>query len=127
VLLKPNSSYSQQLNAMESFNFIDSDLLKKSRRQKTFGWIMIGLGLPVTALSTYVSIKLRYDIGDDLHPLIALGGLTTIGGIFLVSAGVKNKKKALSIGFNNIPVQLPSFTKVNYRLQPAFVVRIPLQ
>ena len=102
LLLLVHISDSQQVSVIEPSHFIDSELLKTARRQKTFSWIMIGLTAPVTGILTYYSELNRKPWEPQLFvPERVLGALTVVGGVILVTAGIKNMKRALSVGLKS--------------------------
>ena len=75
------------------------DLLKKSKRQKTFGWILTGVGTTVVVLNVLVSPYTNAITGIarthsvNTVPYI-VGGTLLAGGIVLFVASSKNKRKA---------------------------------
>ncbi len=98
---------SAQINKSESQSELPSTkadlLLKKARNQKTFGWILAGVGATV-GLITLISVdaKLDRDLDSYLYKRIGTGGYIVTGTLWAASiplfiASTRNKKKAAAI------------------------------
>lgn len=120
-------TYSQQ-DTM-SLQLLDKNhLLSKSKTQKTAGWIITATGLPVALFTGYMLVGWPSDVFDRGTTAIVFAGsgLYTLTGILLISAGKKNKQKALSISFLNNKVLTPHLTTMRWQMQPAVSLRIVL-
>ena len=87
------------------------DYLKKSKNQKTAAWVLLGIG----SLSVLVgSIEVNPNYGESANrPFLVIGGLVVAGASipnFIASA--RNKKKAMTLSFNNYRV--PQMRKNNF-------------
>jgi len=81
------ASFSQQKTTSPTLT--KQDYLKKSKSQKTAGWILLGGG---AALLTYAATG---DISlDGLSTIVVLGGVATLASIPFLISSAKNKKKA---------------------------------
>lgn len=58
------------------------------------------------------------DIDKDVVSLVLVGSsVYTLGGILLIHAGNKTKKKALSLSLNTTRLQLPPLAKLKGKMQ----------
>ena len=121
------SSYGQQTNPPPSL--AEQDYLKKSRNQKTVAWIMLSSGTIAAFIGVSLAI-VENDIGDDSPaPFIVLasaGGAAIVGSIFLFHASSKNKKKAMSLSFRNIPAKQMIGNSIACRSIPSLSLKINL-
>lgn len=74
--------------------------LKKSKRQKTAAWILLGTG-SLAALSG--AVEVNPDYGESTNrPLLLIGGLVMAGAsVDLFIASGRNKKKAAAMSLSN--------------------------
>jgi hypothetical protein len=120
--------------------FTKTDYLKKSKKQKTVAWVLLGGG--ATLVLTGIIIpkgeitnpdcvfcpeeKIEYK-NDGIKSTLGLTGvLSMIGSIPFFIASSKNKKKAMSISFKNElspPLVKSSFV---YRSVPSLNLKISL-
>jgi hypothetical protein len=75
------------------------DLLKKSKRQKTFAWVLTSVGTAVLVLNVLVSPYTNAITGiAGTHSVNTIpyivGGVLVTGGVILFVAASKNKRKA---------------------------------
>ncbi len=131
-----------QQQASPNQNWRDSDLYKKSKTQKTVGWVLVAagsIGLTATLIadmsqgveSTFVGIlsdgtyKSAYKSYTGYY---VLGGVAVAGGIYLLGTSSRNKRKAkeasVYINMENAPVlQGAAFS---YQSFPVLGLKIPL-
>ncbi len=118
---------------------VNTDYLKKSKTQKTIGWVLAGGGT-VTALVSLTSFNFFNVIGtiiDSTGPggrnikrgetAFYIGCIAALSSIPFFIASSKNKKKAASLSFKiqRIPgLQKQSFV---YQSYPALSLKIPIQ
>lgn len=127
VLIIYNSVFSQDVLTKQ-------DYLKKSKSQKTTAIIIAGVGAAVSFTGILLGID---DVGGILDPndrkntkaadvLIYTGLVIMAGSIPFLIASSKNKKKALSVSFNN--QMLPQFRSGSfaYRAIPSLNFKISL-
>ena len=113
VLLLNNNSNAQQDTSIA--HTTKEDLLLKSRKQKTAGWIMIigGTAIAIAGYTTYVNHVQNsssiWAFADGNGLLVGTVGIaiTTVGGI-LIRSSKRNKSKAMSMSFTNQPLNFYS-------------------
>lgn len=99
-------SFGQQ-NSSPKYDFKQEDYLTKSKKQKTFAWVLVGGGaaLAVVGLAIPKGEKDGFDIltwsdtykNEDIKASFILGGALSMGGsIPLFIASGRNKRKALA-------------------------------
>lgn len=133
MLIVAISTFSQQTNPSPSLT--KEDYMQKSKKQKTAAWVLLGGG------ATFVLTGMLIPKGDLVHEgwfgnsykndgikgVFQLTGiLSMIGSIPLFTASGKNKKRAMSISFQNetIPqIQKNSFV---YRTVPSLKLTLNL-
>ncbi len=85
--------------------------LKKSKTQKTIGWVLLGGGGAATIIGlTFASNNVFENIGKDEHPEEALfyTGIAMMGvSIPFFISSAKNARKSATISFNNQRVLFP--------------------
>lgn len=78
----------------------NTDYLKKSKTQKTFAWILTGVGVTAIAIaaSTQSYVDAFTGIANEKNTaspaVYAVGGACIAGGVVLFIAAAKNKRKA---------------------------------
>ncbi len=92
------ATFSQQTETKQ--HWTETDYYKKSKKQKTWGWVSTGVGgsvLLVTfltdAFSTALTLGQGKATGTTLPYIIGAAGVTT--GVVLLVASGKNKKKSM--------------------------------
>ena len=122
------TAFSQQTDSAALTTFQKDQLLRKSRTQKTIGWFIVGTGAPVALFTGYTLLAWSADDYDkETAALVFVGsGLYTLIGTQLIRAGNYNKKRALSVSLINNHVMMPCLAKMNFQMQPAISLRIPL-
>ncbi len=106
--------------------------LKKSKTQKTIGFVMVGAG--VALIATGLITENHRVNNDPLEALtntgpailIVAGSGVALGSIPLFIGASKNKKRALAISFNSQPVYLPQQNVVAIKIQPRVSLKISL-
>jgi hypothetical protein len=99
------------------------DYLQKSKRQKTGGFILLGVG------ATMIAIAAPGTVSFDVVPVLAIGGSAAVlGSIPLFIAAGKNKRRAKAMtayfDMQQIPTTLPATVlKHSY---PAVTLRLNL-
>ncbi len=99
-------SFSQQNNS-QKYAFKQEDYLKKSKKQKTFAWVLLGSGAALVVVGVVIpkGEKDGFDIltwsdtykNEDIKAAFILGGALSMGGsIPLFIASGRNKRKALA-------------------------------
>lgn len=87
------------------------DYLKKSKNQKRAAWVLLGIG----SLSVLAgSIEVNPNYGESTNrPYLVIGGLIAAGASIpnFIASG-RNKKRAMSLSFNNYRV--PQMRKNNF-------------
>ena len=122
-LFMTQASFAQQQDVVKSPLSVE-DYLKKSKRQKTTGWILTsaGVGLTLVSLAQATASGFNYTSDDDetggsVTSAIALASLAT-GTYFFIASG-KNKRKARNasvfIDMEQIPLlHQAAIRKTNY-------------
>lgn len=121
LLIFSSTSFCQQTNPAPTFS--KQDYLKKSKRQKTTAWILVGGG-PIL----FITGVIAYQHGNAGLFLMGAGLLAEVGSIpFFISAGI-NKRKAnkvtLSFKIEKNKTVLP--TEISYRSYPAILLKLNL-
>ena len=102
------------------------DLLKKSKRQKTIAFVLIGGGSIawLAGLNKYMNQEDNMDGGGEAAMII--GGTAALGSIPLFIISSKNKKKAMSMSFKNQRIPQLYGSNFVYRLVPSLNLKIVL-
>lgn len=122
------TSFSQESASIP--HVTDTDFYKKSRTQKTFAWILTGVGVTAvtTGLLTQDYVDAFTDAAEEKNssfPAVYATGVVCIaGGIVLFVASSKNKKKAnapsIFINIEKAPLQ---YAMIHKQLFPALEER----
>ena len=125
------SANSQQTDSTQVPQLTKEQLLRRSKTQKIIGWAIVGTGALVAAFTGFFLLRYGSSYKDEYERgtfglVFAGSALYTFIGTRLIHAGNQNKQKALSLSFINNKVQVPSLTKLSYRLQPAVSLRLSL-
>lgn len=106
------------------------DYLKKSRNQRTTGWIMLGGGVVLGAVGAATfnnSDFLSNDAASNTGGwLFVIGGASALGSIPFFISSAHNARKAAAISFKPQPVHYPVNTALVVKWQPAVSVSIRL-
>ena len=107
--------------------------LKKSKTQKTVGWVMIGGGVVMTTISILIPYKqsdnpfdyLTYSNASGGAAILLLGGIgTALGSIPFFISSAKNKRKAASIVISDQNIFLPRQNSFALKTQPTITLKI---
>ena len=135
TVLVVNSIFSQQINSKPVLT--KQDYLKKSKTQKTVGWILAGAGagMSVLAIATTDYDDLANVLQGDNSSIntksafLIIGGITAVSSIpFFISSG-KNNRRAMtattSLKFEKLPEHLPG--NIQRNIYPALSININLK
>ena len=109
--------------------------LKKSKTQKTVGWIMLGGGAAMATIGLVVSNHqinedpLNYLVSDKTAGLVilTLAGIgTAVGSIPFFLSSAKNAHMGSAISFNNQKMLFPLGNTFVLKTQPALTLKIEL-
>jgi hypothetical protein len=106
--------------------------LKKSKTQKTVGWVMLGGGVAMTTIGILISNKKEDDILNRLGNkglgvlLEGVGIATALGSILFFTSSAKNTRNAATISLTNQKVLFPQQNTFVLRTQPTLVFKIEL-
>lgn len=129
-------SFTQQTDPVPTLT--KEDYLKKSKHQKTAAWILGSSGVVLLGTAFVVAVgeasedffgifAPEVDDGGDASAVIGLVGLAALGSsIPLFIASGRNKRKAMSLSFRNIPSQQMGKNGISYRPLPSFSLKINL-
>ena len=138
LLLLSATSFSQQNNPSQPFT--REDYLKKSKNQKTAGWILLGGGAVMSAIGSVVLLNEVADIyvnifdpnpppannDETLGSVLFVGGVLAMAGSIplFIAAGKNRRKAAASVSFkmeNATNIYQCAVTNTRY---PAVAVQI---
>ncbi len=107
--------------------------LKKSKTQKTIGWVMLGGGAAMTTVSYLLLIKQAKDdyfnaimTGEGYVIVMAAGAATALGSIPFFISSAKNARKAATLSFNNQNILFPQQNTFVLKTQPTLTLKIQL-
>jgi hypothetical protein len=112
-----------------------ADYLKKSKSQKTAGFVLVGsgIGMVVTGFATFKFDPINWGEGEPVHvddtgtDLLLIGGLACIvSGSILLSSAHNNKRRAAALSISNQRIPLLQQNGLVYKMQPTVRLRIPL-
>lgn len=119
----------------QSAAFSKDYYLKKSKTQKTVGWVLLGGGVTMTTAGYLLLIKQANDDplntfvgakGQGYVMLMTAGAATTLGSIPFFISSAKNARKAATISFNNQNMLFPQQNSFVLKTQPTLTLKIPL-
>ncbi|CAN5653256.1 hypothetical protein BH10BAC2_BH10BAC2_00840 [soil metagenome] len=126
LLLNSLSAFTQQLSNIS----LKEELLRKSKNQKTAGWIMLGGGVALAAGGVLILSDAINNGEDGLSlsgPFVSLIGVSSmVGSIPMFAASARNRKKAVGITAGTQQIIAPVNGGWAYQYQPALSVKIPL-
>ena len=128
LLIFSATSFSQQTNPATTFS--KQDYLKKSKRQKTAAWILLGGG----AVVGFVGLTQLNFAGSDNGEvnntpgavLFFTGVASVITSIPIFSAAKRNRNKAMSMSFKNQSFPQLQNNKFAYKAIPSLTLKISL-
>ena len=103
--------------------------LKKSKHQKTVGWVMLGGGVAMTTIGLVMTshvVKSSYDPFEGTGPLIVamVGIASALGSIPLFISSAKNKGRASTLSFGTPRLLLPQQNTLAWKVQPTLRLKI---
>jgi hypothetical protein len=126
------TSFSQQITPQPQLT--KQDYLKKSKKQKTIGWILAGTGVTsvVLSIATLDGTEIFSSIDGDDGPINRFGALFFGGGVvtlssipFFISSG-KNNRKAMSMSFKMQQVPQMQISKITNQSIPSLSLKVGL-
>lgn len=129
------SAFSQTINTTPVLT--KTELLEKSKNQRTAGWVLLGSGTALTIAGGIVMIDAigndlfsdedNYDRKSTTGSILLVTGLAAMGGsIPLLIASHRNHKKAMAMAITNKSMQVLQNGGWAYRAYPALTITIPL-
>lgn len=99
--------------------------LKKSKNQKTTGWILLGTGttMGVLGLSGVFNNSLTYSL-EDAGAFFLVAGAADLAGIFFLVSAKNNKERAAEVAISNQQIYLPQQNCIAIRYLPALKIQI---
>ena len=88
--------------AQQSNTVTKSDLLTKSKKQKTTAYIMLGGGVAAMGLGLLIGNRKNSSFGEAGTGVVigGLGFLSAVGSIPVFSSASRNKRKAMALAIN---------------------------
>ena len=122
------SSFSQTMHPDVG---IQEYYLKKSRHQRTIGWIMLGSGIALTSLgfgvATVEAINSLGETSGNTGSVLAIVGVASaLGSIPLFISAGRNKRKAADLAFSIQKIPMLCIAKNPMIFQPALTVKVSL-
>ena len=106
--------------------------MKKSKTQKTVGWILLGTGAGTIAyglitINSYTDNEGPFGGQNYTGALIAIGGgVISASSIPFFISSAKNKRKAATISFKNQKILFPRQNTFVLKTQPTLTLKIEL-
>ncbi len=106
--------------------------LKKSKTQKTVGWILLGTGAGIAAyglitINSYTDNEGPFGGQNYTGALIAIGGgVISASSIPFFISSAKNKRRAATISFTSQKILWYQKNNIGFITQPSFTMRIGL-
>lgn len=137
LLVIASSSFCQQIKPTQSL--IQEDYLKKSKKQKTIAWVLLGSGAAFIIAGAIIpegEFTGQYDLylskehkNDGIRSAFFLaGGISALGSIplFIISGRNKRKGMTTTVSFNNQRVVFSQQNAFVSRTQPTLTLKIEL-
>jgi hypothetical protein len=121
LLIISATSFGQLANP--STPLTKQDYLKKSKSQKTAGFVFLGIA------ATCIAIAAPGDVSFDVLPVLVIGGAgAAVGSILLFSAAGRNKRKAMKMSASIDAKKIPDLTSsgIFSEYYPALSLKINL-
>lgn len=121
LLIISTSSFSQQTESTQPLT--KEDYLKKSKSQKTAGFVLLGIGVACIAIAA------PGDVSFGVLPVLVIGGAgAAVGSILLFSAASRNKRKAMKMTASIDAKKIPNVSSsgILYNSYPAISFKIKL-
>ena len=122
-------SFAQQTNPSPALT--SADYLKKSKNQKTAAWVLLVAGATILFF-TQIDHTLESGLNPTKPPFpivpVTIGSACILGGIPLLLAAARNKRKAIEGSANLIIQRVPSIQQASIGIQyfPAVSMKIYL-
>ena len=102
-----------------------AEYLKKSKKQNTTAWVLLGTGSLSLLLG---SIEVNPDYGESTNKgFLVIGGLAMIGAsVTMFTASARNKKRGMSLSFKNDTVPKLRNNTLSYSSTPSICLKIGL-
>ena len=105
--------------------------LKKSKTQKTVGWVMLGGGLAITAIFGFRKDVEKQGINTDPledrnAPIVLAGIASALGSIPFFISSAKNKRRALSAAISSQKIFVPQQKGYALNTQPTLTFKLVL-
>ena len=109
--------------------------LKKSKNQKTVGWIMLGGGVAMTTIGLVIGGNVESSPYDPLGGVGESGGAaivmiagiaSALGSIPFFISSAKNKGRASTLSFSTPRLLLPKQNTLAWKMQPTLNLKIEL-
>ncbi len=109
--------------------------LKKSKKQKTVAWVMLGGGVAMTAIGSVISdnqidedpFGYLYNNEGAGSTILTLAGIgTALGSIPFFLSSAKSKRRALSVAISNRIIFVPQQKGCALNTQPALSLKVVL-
>ena len=102
LLIVTITSFSQQTDPSQPLT--KQDYLRKSKSQKTAGFVFLGIG------AGCIAIAAPGNVSFDVLPILVIGGgAAVVSSILLFSAARRNKKKAMKMSASIDAKKIPDF------------------
>lgn len=138
LLVIASSSFCQQIKPTQSL--IQEDYLKKSKKQKTIAWVLLGSGAAFIIAGAIIpegELIDRYSLpyfteehkNDGIKSAFFIaGGISALGSIplFIISGRNKRKGMTTTVSFNNQRVVFSQQNAFVSRTQPTLTLKIEL-
>ena len=100
-----------------------AEYLKKSKKQKTTAWVLLGAGSLSLLLA---SIEVNPDYGESTNrAFLAIGGLVMIvASVPTFTASARNKKRGMSMSFKNDTVPRLRHNTLSYSSIPSISLKL---
>lgn len=117
-------SYSQTTD----YRTLQKDLLAKSKKQNSAGWIIFTSGTLMTIIGISMDKDFSYDAAKvQTNLLLGWGGVAAIGaGIHLFNRSGTNARKSARLGLEYQTLNTPIPTKSALRSIPSLSLKIPI-
>ena len=118
----------QQTDSTKFITIEKDQLISKSRWQKALGWTMLGTGVPVVLGSSILIATLTENDWEEATgvKVLVVSTVYSLAGLLILKAGIRNKKRALSLSFIDNKISLPRFNGMSFKMQPGISLKVAL-
>ena len=105
-----------------------NQLLSKGKWQKAVGWTMLGTGVPVALTSSILIAILPKDVWEEATgvKVLVISTVYSLAGLLILKAGIRNKKRALSLNLIENKIPVARFNRMSYKMQPGISLKVAL-